>query len=85
MSKKTFKVYIDDKEIEYEILCTYTLTDTNKNYIIYTDNLYDTNNNLNVYASIYYPNNLSKGFDNIVTDYEWEKVNEMLKQVFVNE
>ncbi len=85
MGKKTFKAYIDDKEIEYEILCTYTLVDTNKNYIIYTDNLYDTNNSLNVYASIYYPNDLSKGFDNIETDYEWEKVNEMLKQVFVNE
>ena len=85
MGKKTFKAIVNSKEIEYEILCTYKLIDTNKDYIIYTDNSYDTNNNLNVYASIYYPNDLNKGFDNIETDYEWEKVNDMLKQVLIYE
>jgi len=85
MERKTFKAVVDNHEIEYEILCVYKLIDTNKDYIIYTDNSYDSNNKLKVYASIYYPNDMSRGFDNIETDYEWEKVNDMLKQVFVNE
>ena len=51
-----FKV-IDDQgnEIECEVLFTFESDETNKNYIVYTDNTTDEQGNTKVYASIYTP------------------------------
>ena len=79
--KKTLKI-IDDfgKEIEYEILIAFKWTETNKNYIVYTDNTNDENGNLNIFAAIYYPQDDSK-LDAIETDEEWDEVERRLKDL----
>ena len=48
-----FKVIDENgKEIECEVLFTFESDETNKNYIVYTDNTTDEGGNTKVYASI---------------------------------
>ena len=65
---------------EYEILYAFYWIKTDKNYVIYTDNTYDEKNNINIFASIYYPDDNTK-FDNIETEEEWEKIENILKSI----
>ncbi|MBQ9011996.1 MAG: DUF1292 domain-containing protein [Bacilli bacterium] len=65
---------------EYNVLYAFYWIKTDKNYVIYTDNTYDENNDLNVFASIYYPDDNTK-FDNIETEEEWEKIENILKSI----
>ena len=57
--KKNKFIVINDegKEIECEVLFTFESEETNKNYIVYTDNTMDEIGNIKVYASIFDPNN----------------------------
>ena len=41
------------QEREYDVLFTFESEETNKNYIVYTDNTKDETGNVEVYASIY--------------------------------
>ena len=61
---------------EYEILMTLKMEETNKNYIIYTDNTKDNDGNLNIYASIYNPD--SNELEEIKTDKEWDIIDKIL-------
>lgn len=65
---------------EYKILYAFYWIKTDKNYVIYTDNTYDENNDLNIFASIYYPADNTK-FDNIETEEEWKKIENILKSI----
>ena len=49
--KITFKLFDENgKEVEYEVLFTFESNETNKNYIVYTDNEIDEEGNIKVYA-----------------------------------
>ena len=61
---------------EYEILMTLKMEETNKNYIVYTDNTSDENKNLNIYASIY--NIENNKLEEIKTDREWNIIEKLL-------
>ena len=51
-----FKVFDEDgKEVECEVLFTFDSDETNKSYMVYTDNTVDEDGNTRVYASIYNP------------------------------
>ena len=63
---------------EYEILMTLKMEETNKNYIIYTDNTKDNDGNLNIYASIYNPD--SNELEEIKTDKEWDIIDKILEK-----
>ena len=63
---------------EYEILMTLKMEETNKNYIIYTDNTSDLDGNLNIYASIY--NIENNKLEDIKTDREWDIIHELLER-----
>ena len=55
--ENTFKIIDKDgKEIEFEILFTFESDETNKNYMVYTDNTLDDDGNTKVYASVFNPN-----------------------------
>ena len=55
--ENTFKIKDKDgKEIEFEILFTFESDETNKNYMVYTDNTTDEEGNTKVYASVFNPN-----------------------------
>jgi len=77
--KMTFKVINDEgKEIECEVLFTFESEETNKNYIVYTDNTTDEEGNTKVYASIYYPDQEETKLEPIETDKEWKLVEGIL-------
>lgn len=80
--KKNFTI-TDDLGIEkqYEILITFNLQTTGKDYIVYTDNTNDENGKLNIYASIFYPSDNTKTLDPIETDEEWNEVERLLQEL----
>jgi uncharacterized protein YrzB (UPF0473 family) len=80
--KMTFKVFQDDgTEIECEVLFTFESDETNKNYIVYTDNTTDEEGNTKVYASIYTPESEETKLEPIETDHEWAIIEKILGEL----
>ena len=79
MKKNTFTM-IDENgnEIEYDVLFTFESDETNKNYIVYTDNSKDEAGNIEVYASIYDPEDPKGKLEAITTDKEWKVIETIL-------
>lgn len=77
-----FKV-IDDKgnEIECEVLFTFDSDETNKSYIVYTDDTTDEEGNTKVYASIYTPNTKTTMLEPIETEKEWKIIQTILDEL----
>lgn len=77
--KTTFKVINDEgKEIICDILFTFDSEETNKSYIVYTDNTKDDDGNVQVYASIYDPKQEDPKLQPIETDKEWKIIETIL-------
>ena len=78
----TFKIINDDgKEVECEVLFTFESDETNKNYIVYTDNTVDEEGNTKVYASIYNPDEDEKKLIPIETEKEWKIIETILDEL----
>ena len=79
--KKNKFIVINDegKEIECEVLFTFESEETNKNYIVYTDNTVDEIGNIKVYASIFDPNNENTKLEPIETEKEWKIIENILE------
>ena len=79
--KKNKFIVINDegKEIECEVLFTFESEETNKNYIVYTDNTMDEIGNIKVYASIFDPNNENTKLEPIETEKEWKIIENILE------
>ena len=78
----TFKVINDEgKEVECEVLFTFESDETNKNYIVYTDNTLDEQGNTKVYASIYTPNEENTDLIPIETEKEWKIIETILEEL----
>ncbi len=79
MKKNTFSM-IDENgnEIVYDVLFTFENEETNKNYIVYTDNHKDETGNIEVYASIYDPNDPKSKLEAIKTEKEWKVIETIL-------
>ena len=52
--------------------------ETNKNYIVYTDNSKDEEGNIQVYASVYDPENPKSKLEPIETEKEWKVIETIL-------
>ena len=77
-----FKVIDENgKEIECEVLFTFESDETNKNYIVYTDNTTDEEGNTKVYESIYTPNSEDLNLQPIETDKEWKIIEVILNEI----
>lgn len=79
--KMTFKVKNNGKETEYEVLFTFESKETNKNYMVYTDNTTDAEGNTKVYASIYTPGSNETELKPIETDNEWKIIESILEEL----
>ena len=79
MKKNSFSM-IDDKgnETVYDVLFTFESEETNKNYIVYTDNTRDETGNIEVYASIYDPEDSHSKLEAITTEKEWKVIETIL-------
>ena len=62
----------DGVEKEYQKLFAFESSETNKNYIVYTDNTKDDSGNLRVYANVYEKN--GKVLGALETEEEWYTV-----------
>lgn len=80
MNKNTFTL-IDEKgnEVEYDVLFTFESEETNKNYIVYTNNTKDETGNIEVYASIYDPEDPNSKLEAIQTEKEWKVIETILE------
>ena len=78
----TFKVINDEgKEVEREVLFTFESDETQKNYIVYTDNTIDEEGNTKVYASIYNPDQDETKLLPIETEKEWKIIETILEEL----
>lgn len=79
MKKNTFTLLDENgQEVVYDVLFTFESEQTNKNYIVYTDNSRDEEGNIEVYASIYYPEDENGRLEAIETDAEWKLIETIL-------
>ncbi len=83
MEQKNQFTLIDEngKQIVYDVLFTFDSDETNKSYIVYTDNSQDEEGNIQVYASIYYPGSETSKLDPIETDKEWKVIETILSTI----
>ncbi|MFV0249538.1 MAG: DUF1292 domain-containing protein [Bacilli bacterium] len=80
--KMTFKIFDDNgKEVECEVLFTFESEETNKNYMVYTDNTIDEDGNTKVYASIYDPDKDETKLEPIETEKEWQIIETILEEI----
>ena len=73
-------VLLDEKgqEKEYDVLFTFESEETNKNYIVYTDNSLDETGNVQVFASVYNPEDENTNLEPIETEKEWKVIETIL-------
>ena len=69
----------EGKEVVCDILFTFDNDETNKSYIVYTDNTKDADGKVQVYASIYNPKEKNSKLEEIKTDKEWKYIDTILK------
>lgn len=82
MKKNSFSMLDENgKEIVYDVLFTFENEETNKNYIVYTDNSKDEKGNIEVYASIYHPEDPKGKLEAIETDKEWKVIETILDTI----
>ena len=71
----------EGKEVECEVLFTFDSEETNKSYMVYTDNTTDTDGNVKVYASVYDPNGDNTELLPIETEREWKIIETILESI----
>ena len=80
--KQTFKVVnAQGKEIECDVVFTFTSQETGKSYLIYTDRTRDAQGNLKVYASNFDPSVPNSPLTPIKTEKEWAAIRHILEEV----
>lgn len=79
--------YIDEdgNKIQCDILFTFDLKKTGKNYIIFTDNTIDEDGNIKTYARTYNPNEEICDLGNIETEEEWKMIEAILSSLVKSE
>ena len=80
--ENTFKVIDKDgNEIEFEILFTFESDETNKNYMVYTDNTKDSEGNTKVYASVFKPDAEPLELLPVETEREWRIIETIIESI----
>ena len=80
--KNTFTIMDENgKEVTCEVLFTFDSEETQKSYIVYTDNTTDDDGNVRVYASIYDSNSENTELKPIESEREWKIVETILDSI----
>lgn len=78
--KNSFTVINDEgKEVTCDVLFTFDSEETEKSYIVYTDNTKDEKGNIQVYASIYDPEEENPELKPIESEKEWKVIETILE------
>ena len=82
MEDNKFKIKNEDgKEVLCEVLFTFESDETNKNYIVYTDNTTDEAGNKRVYASTFDPKEANPVLGPIESEKEWKIIEDILNKL----
>ena len=77
-----FVIFNDNGEkLTCNVLFTFESDETNKNYIVYTDNTIDENGSKKVYASTFNPKEENPVLGSIETEAEWKIIENILKKL----
>lgn len=82
MDNKIVVINEKGKEVEYEVLFTFESDETERSYIVYTDNKKDKKGNTQVYASIYKED--KKGRTEMIpieSEKEWKVIETILESI----
>ena len=71
----------DGEKVECEVLFTFESEETNKNYIVYTDNTTDEEGNTKVYASVFNPNAEPLELLPVETEREWKVIETIITSI----
>lgn len=71
----------DGKTTEYEILFTFDSEETEKSYIVFTDNNKDKEGSIITYAATYQKDGERLMLEDIKTDREWNLIESILSQI----
>lgn len=69
------------KETKYDVLFTFDNEETEKSYIVYTDNSLDEKGNVQVFASTYIPNSNDTRLMPVETEKEWKIIEIILEEI----
>ena len=83
MEEKNKFIVLDEEgnEVECEVLFTFNSEETNKDYMVYTDNTTDDDGSVKVYAAIFDPNAEKTELIPIETDREWKIIETILESI----
>jgi len=84
MLDKSGKIIIkndNNEEIECDVLFTFDNNDTNKSYIVYTDNTKDELGNIKVYANTFNEDDEEGLLGNIETEEEWKIIEQIFSSI----
>ena len=76
---KFFIVNNAGENVECEVLFTFDSEETQKSYVVYTDNTMDDDGNTIIYASTYNPDSEDMSLQPVETDKEWKIINNILE------
>ena len=82
MEQKKLKIVnSDNKQCEYDILCTFDSKITGKSYMIYTDYSKDSAGNIQVFSATYIPNEEPIKLEALKSNEEHDIIEEVLKEL----
>lgn len=85
IENNTFKMTNNEgKQIIYEVIFTFDSDETEKSYIIYTDNTRNDEGKLKLYASTYNLNKDNLELKPIKSDKEWKVINVIVNSIQEN-
>lgn len=80
-NKKIFTILPSGTKVEYTVILTVKNNQTNKNYVVYTDNTIDKNNKLRLYTAIYDPKLNNSYIGEPTTKEEWTYITNIINKV----
>lgn len=80
-SKKIFTILSNGTKVEYNVILISKDNQTNKNYVVYTDNTLDKNNKLRLYAAMYDPKLPNPYIGEPSSKEEWTYISNILNKV----
>ena len=80
---KISTVLSDGTKQEFDVIFTFKNENTQKDYVVYTDNSIDENNKLRIFAAVYNPTTL-KMLGNPETKEEWDEIYRLLDEILLN-
>ena len=71
-------------KVDYNVIHTFKIIISGKNYIVYTDNTYDSNKKIRFYAATYNPELSNPFIGEPTTKEEWSEITNVIDNVILS-